>query len=50
MQYLSNPNKFQLTERGRLNGDIDGKNNGITLTDVLVIQNRLLNHNQNYTE
>ncbi|WP_296575813.1 dockerin type I repeat-containing protein [Ruminococcus sp.] len=50
MQYLSNPNKFQLTDRGRLNGDIDGKNNGITLTDVLAIQNRLLNHKQNYTE
>ncbi len=50
MQYLSNPSKFQLTDRGRLNGDVDGKNNGITLTDVLVIQNRLLNHNQNYTE
>lgn len=50
MQYLSNPNKFQLTDLGRLNGDIDGKSNGITLTDVLAIQNRLLNLNQNYTE
>lgn len=50
MQYLSNPNKYQLTDIGRLNGDIDGKSNGITLTDVLVIQNRLLNLNQNYTE
>ena len=50
MQYLSNPNKYQLTDIGRLNGDIDGKSNGITLTDVLAIQNRLLNLNQNYTE
>jgi len=43
MQYLSNPNKYQISENGRLNGDIDGKVNGITLTDVLAIQNYLLN-------
>ncbi len=50
MQYLSNPSKFQLSDRGRFNGDIDMTGNGITITDVMAIQNRLLNLNQHYTE
>ena len=43
MQYLSNPNKYQISEHGISNGDADGRDNGITLTDVLAIQNYLLN-------
>lgn len=41
MQVLSNPDKYKLTEQGRLNADTDG--NGITSGDALAIQKKLLN-------
>ena len=40
MQSLANPDKYQLTEQGRFNGDING--DGVTSGDALSIQNRLL--------
>lgn len=40
MQSLANPNKYQLTEQGRINADMDG--NGITVADAQAIQMMLL--------
>lgn len=40
MQSLANPDKYQLTEQGRFNGDLNG--DGVTSGDALSIQNRLL--------
>lgn len=50
MQYLSNPSKYQLSDKGRFNGDIEKTGNGITINDVMAIQNHLLNLNPHYTE
>ena len=40
MQSLANPDKYQLTEHGRFNGDLNG--DGVTSGDALEIQERLL--------
>lgn len=40
MQFLANPDNYQISPQGRFNGDFDG--DGITLGDALAIQNRLL--------
>ena len=40
MQALANPNKYQLSEQGSFNADLDG--NGITVGDAQAIQNKLL--------
>ena len=40
MQALANPNKYQLSDKGRFNADIDG--DGITSGDALAIQETLL--------
>ena len=40
MQSLANPDKYTITEQGRLNADTDG--NGITNNDALAIQKKLL--------
>ncbi|WP_303838740.1 hypothetical protein [Ruminococcus flavefaciens] len=40
MQSLANPNKYQLSEQGRFNADMDG--NGITVGDAQKIQMKLL--------
>lgn len=40
MQALANPNKYQLSEQGSFNADLDG--NGITVGDAQAIQNMLL--------
>lgn len=39
MQALANPNKYQLSEQGSFNADLDG--NGITVGDAQAIQNML---------
>ncbi|MCM1358418.1 MAG: glycoside hydrolase family 9 protein, partial [Prevotella sp.] len=38
MQALSNPNDFQLTEKGARNGDVSNNGDGITTADALAIQ------------
>ena len=40
MQCLANPDKYQLTETGRINADMDG--NGVTVGDAQAIQRKLL--------
>lgn len=40
MQVLANPNKYQLSEQGRANADMDG--DGLTVDDALAIQMKLL--------
>lgn len=40
MQSLANPDKYQLTETGRINADMDG--NGVTVADAQAIQMKLL--------
>lgn len=40
MQSLANPDKYQLTEQGRFNADMDG--DGVTVGDAQAIQDRLL--------
>jgi len=40
MQALANPDKYQISERGKSNADMDG--NGITVGDAQAIQNMLL--------
>ena len=40
MQSLANPDKYQISERGKSNADMDG--NGITVGDAQAIQNKLL--------
>jgi endoglucanase len=42
MQYLANPNKYSITEQGKLNGDVDKTVNGLTSNDALRIQEYLL--------
>ena len=50
MQYIANPDKFgvngtdknHITEQGKKNADITGKNDGITNADALAIQKKLL--------
>ncbi len=42
MQCLANPNKYQFTEQGRINADMDG--NGITVADAQTIQMMLLGY------
>ena len=41
MQSLSNPDKYKITERGKLNADVTG-NDGMTVADALEIQRYLL--------
>lgn len=43
MQALANPNKYQISEQGSFNADMDG--NGITVGDAQAIQNKLLGIN-----
>lgn len=43
MQSLANPNKYQLSEQGSFNADLDG--NGITVGDAQAIQEKLLGIN-----
>jgi hypothetical protein len=42
MQSLANPDKYTLTEQGKLNGDVNGGGNGITNADALAIQKYML--------
>ncbi|WP_295068484.1 hypothetical protein [Ruminococcus sp.] len=42
MQSLANPNKYELTEQGKINADVTGNNDGVTLNDALAIQISLL--------
>ena len=43
MQTLANPNKYAVTEQGRLNGDVDKSTVGLTSNDAMFIQEFLLN-------
>ena len=43
MQTLANPNKYAVTELGRLNGDVDKSTVGLTSNDAMFIQEFLLN-------
>ena len=42
MQNLANPNKYSITEQGKLNGDVDTAVKGLTSNDALRIQEYLL--------
>ena len=42
MQSLANPNKYVITEQGKLNGDVDKSTTGLTSNDALKIQEFLL--------
>ena len=42
MQSIANPDKYQLSEQGKANADIDG--NGITLSDAVTIQEMAASH------
>ncbi|HQM02857.1 MAG TPA: dockerin type I repeat-containing protein [Ruminococcus flavefaciens] len=42
MQSISNPSKYKLTEEGRKNADVTGKNDGVTNNDALAIQKLML--------
>ncbi|MBO5104826.1 MAG: dockerin type I repeat-containing protein [Ruminococcus sp.] len=42
MQYIANPDKYQLSEQGKVNADIDG--NGLTLGDAVTIQEMAASH------
>jgi hypothetical protein len=45
MQCLANPDKYQFTEQGRINADMDG--NGVTVADARTIQMLLLGYDIN---
>ena len=45
MQSMANPDKYQLSQRGRFNADISEPGHGVTADDALEIQNRLLHNN-----
>ncbi len=42
MQSLANPDKYTISEQGRLNGDVDKSTKGLTANDALMIQEHLL--------
>ena len=42
MQTICNPSKYQLTQRGEFNADVNNTNDGITARDALGIQKKLL--------
>ncbi|MBR6996284.1 MAG: hypothetical protein IKH96_09750 [Ruminococcus sp.] len=42
MQSMANPDKYDISERGRFNGDVYETGHGITANDALEIQNTLL--------
>jgi hypothetical protein len=42
MQSLANPDKYTLSEQGKINGDVNGGGNGITNADALAIQKYML--------
>ncbi|MBQ6168461.1 MAG: hypothetical protein IJK30_00745, partial [Ruminococcus sp.] len=42
MQSLANPNKYTISEQGKLNGDVDDSTVGLTSNDALKIQEFLL--------
>ena len=43
MQYLANPDKYQLTDSAMYNADVEGDCDGLNLNDASSIQRRLLN-------
>ena len=46
MQTLASPNKYAVTDQGRLNGDVDKSTVGLTSNDALFIQEYLLHLRQ----
>ena len=42
MQYLANPNKYQIAPENRDKADVEHRGNGITTADALSIQRYLL--------
>jgi len=36
-QSLANPDKYQLSEQGKKNADVEGNKNGITVDDAITI-------------
>jgi hypothetical protein len=42
MQGLANPNKYVITDQGKVNGDVDKATKGLTSNDALFIQEFLL--------
>ncbi|MDE7137897.1 MAG: hypothetical protein K2O29_05500 [Ruminococcus sp.] len=38
MQYIANPDKYSLSEQGKINADVVDNGNGITNSDALAIQ------------
>ena len=42
MQYLANPDKYQLTDSAMYNADVEGDCDGLNLNDASTIQRRLL--------
>ena len=47
MQTLASPNKYTVTEQGRLNGDVDKSTEGLTSNDAMFIQEFLLKKRAN---
>ncbi|MBR6995922.1 MAG: glycoside hydrolase family 9 protein [Ruminococcus sp.] len=47
MQTLASPNKYTVTEQGRLNGDVDNTTVGLTSNDAMFIQEFLLKKRAN---
>ncbi|MCD7891729.1 MAG: hypothetical protein LUG26_08345 [Ruminococcus sp.] len=43
MSYASNPEKYPLSDQGRLNADVNKNGNGISNMDALAIQKLLAN-------
>ena len=50
LQSLANPNKYQLTEQGKFNGDVYEAGGGITTNDAVTIQKYLLGLLKNFPE
>ena len=50
MQSLANPNKYQLSDVGKFNGDVYEAGGGITTNDAFTIQKYLLGLIKNFPE
>ena len=50
MQSLANPNKYQLSDQGKFNGDVYEAGGGITTNDAVTIQKYLLSLLRSFPE
>nr|5M2O_B Chain B, Group I Dockerin [Ruminococcus flavefaciens FD-1] len=42
MQTMANPSKYQMTDKGRINADVTGNSDGVTVLDAQFIQSYCL--------